>query len=166
MSFLGSLEFGFCDVALHGERRQTRSAASPVGPALLDVGLEQADVGFKVEHLEACGRLISAHRTGTGSLDRGESGLRVGAGVEECFAGGVGGGTVLTCRLADGVDGAAEQENVQATFEHVASVTACGLGREGDLKGELLGVRAPRAGVGGWHVGFPSELLSEFLVLG
>jgi hypothetical protein len=50
--------------------------------------------------------------------------------------------------LGDGVDGAAEEEDVQASGEHVADVATCGLGREGHLQGELLRTRAPGAGVG------------------
>jgi hypothetical protein len=147
VGFFGSLEFSFCDVSLHGQRRQTRPAATSVSTALLDVGLETGDVSFEVEHFQACCGLLGAQRTGALGFDRGEGGLGVGAGVEEGLAGGV--RAVLTCGLGDGVDGAAEEEDVQAACEHVADVATCGLGRERHLQGELLRARAPEASVGG-----------------
>lgn len=145
--FFGSLEFSLCDLAFHCERRHTVPAASPVSPRLLDVGLETGDAGFEVEHLQACCGLLGAQRTGALGFDRGEGGLRVWAGVEEGLAGGV--RAVLTCGLGDGVDGAAEEEDVQAACEHVADVATCGLGWERHLQGKLLRARAKGAGVGG-----------------
>jgi hypothetical protein len=53
------------------------------------------------------------------------------------------------------VDGAAEEEDVQAAGEHVADVGACCRGCDVYLQGELVGVRAPggAAGGGGCHLG-------------
>jgi hypothetical protein len=51
--------------------------------------------------------------------------------------------------LGDGVDGAAEEEDVQVAGEHVAGVAAGGWGGKGYLQGELLGGGAPGGTAGG-----------------
>lgn len=60
------------------------------------------------------------------------------------------------------MDGAAEEQDVQAAGEHAAGVGAGALlGGEGYLQGKLLGVGAPggAAGVGGCHFGVSLPVL-------